>query len=94
MLFLATNTHASLDCPYIRPDGKSMIKRIFSDENIKRSKIKIVGAYVSCPKGTGEDHRNFFIVQADDAATVRKFFGSMSVDLRNVTPFNDILKTL
>ena len=94
MLFLATNNHASLECPYIRPEGKSMIKRIFSDENIRKNKIKIVGAYISCPKNTGEEHRNIFIIQADDAASVRKFFAPMSVDLRNATPLSDVLKTL
>ncbi len=94
MLFLATHAHNSSDCPYIRREGKSMIKRIFSDENMKRHRIRIVGAYVSCPKSSGEEHRNIFIVQADNAAAVTKFFGPMSVDLRNVTPFGEVLKTL
>ncbi len=94
MLFLATHTHSSLDCPYIRHEGKAMIKRIFSDENMKRSGVKVIGAYVSCPKSSGEEHRNFFIVQAESAAAATKFFTPMSVDLRNVTPLSEVLKTL
>jgi hypothetical protein len=94
MLFLATHTHNSLDCPYIRNEGRAMVKRIFTQENMARHKVRLVGAYVSCPKSSGEEHRNIFIVQADNAAAVTKFFGPMPVDLRNVTPFSEVLKTL
>jgi hypothetical protein len=71
-----------------------MIRRVFSPENMNRYKIKLVGAYLSCPKNTGEDHRGFFIVDADSAATVTKFFNPLPVDIRQVTPLSEIMKAL
>jgi hypothetical protein len=47
------------------PEGKTMIKKPFSDENVKKSGLKIVGAYVSCPKDKAAEHKGFFIVEAD-----------------------------
>lgn len=61
---------------------------------MKRFGIKLVGAYLSCPKNTGEDHRGFFIVDADSAATVTRFFSPLPVDIRQVTPLSEIMKNL
>jgi hypothetical protein len=71
-----------------------MIKMLFSDENVRKSGLKIVGAYMSCPKDKSIDHKGFFIVDADSALTVSKFFGQMAVDVRPVVPFSEVAKTL
>jgi len=36
--------------------------------------LKIVGAYVSCPKDKSTEHKGFFIIDADSPPTVTKFF--------------------
>ncbi|WXG44337.1 MAG: hypothetical protein WED04_09935 [Promethearchaeati archaeon SRVP18_Atabeyarchaeia-1] len=94
MMFSAIHTHPALECPRMSSQGKATIRRVFSNENMKRFGIKLVGAYLSCPKNTGEDHRGFFIVDADSAATVTRFFSPLPVDIRQVTPLSEIMKNL
>ena len=50
MLFEATHIHPAAMCPLLKPEGKAMIKQLFSDENVKKSGIKIAAAYMSCPE--------------------------------------------
>jgi hypothetical protein len=76
------------------PEGKAMMKKLFSDENVKKSGLRIVAAHVSCPKDKSAEHKGFFIVDADSAATVTKLFGPMTVDVRPVVPFSEVAKTL
>lgn len=90
MLFVATNMHPASKCLLETPEGKAIIKKLFSDENVKEPGLKIVGAYVSCPKGKTAEHKGFFMVEAENAATVTKFFGSMTVDTRPVLPFSEV----
>ena len=71
-----------------------MIKMLFSDENVRKSSLKIVGAYMSCPKDKSAEHKGFFIMDADSASTVTKFFGPMTVDVRPVVPLSEVAKTL
>jgi len=71
-----------------------MIKKLFSDDNTRKTGLKIVGAYMSCPKDKSIDHKGFFIIDADSALTVSKFFGQMAVDVRPVVPFSEVAKTL
>ena len=93
-LFEATHTHPADQCPLLSPEGKGMIKQLFSDENVKKSGMKIVAAYMSCPKHTSADHKGFFTVEADSPATVTKFFGPMTVEVRPVQPLSEVAKTL
>ena len=94
MLFEATHSHPAGQCPLLKPEGKAMIKQLFSDENVKKSGIKIVAAYMSCPKDTAADHKGFFTIEADSPLTVTKFFGPMSVEVRPVQPLSEVAKTL
>ena len=94
MLFEATHTHPATMCPLLKADGKAMIKQLFSDENVKKSGIKIAAAYMSCPKDTGADHKGFFTIEAENPAAVTKFFGPMTVDVRPVQPLSEVAKTL
>jgi hypothetical protein len=91
MLFFAVNSHQTLDCPRERSDGKKMLRRIFSPENARRLGVRVVQAYTSCPKSTGEDHKVFFIIETGNADTVRKFFSPMIVDVRFITPFSEAI---
>jgi hypothetical protein len=75
-------------------EGKAMMKKLFSDENVKKSGLKMVAAHVSCPKDNSAEHKGFFTVEADSPATVTKFFGPMTVDVRPVVPFSEVAKTL
>jgi hypothetical protein len=92
--FVAAHTHPASKCPLEMPEGKAMIIKLFSDDNVKKSGLKVVGAYVSCPKDKSAEHKGFFIVEADSPATVTKFFGPMTVDVRPVVPFSTVAKTL
>jgi len=94
LLFVAAHTHPTAKCPLETPEGKTMIKKLFSDENVRKSGLKIVGAYVSCPKDKSTEHKGFFIIDADSAPTVTKFFGPMTVDIRPVVLFSEVAKTL
>jgi hypothetical protein len=94
LLFVATHTHQAAKCPLGTPEGKTMIKKLFSDDNIRKSGLKIVGAYLSCPKDKSPEHKGYFIIDADSAPTVSKFFGQMAVDVRPVVPFSEFAKTL
>lgn len=94
MLFGATHTHPASKCPLEMPEGKAMIKKLFSEENVKKSGLKIIAAYVSCPKDKNSEHKGFFIAEADSPATVTKFFGPMTVDVRPVVPLSEVAKTL
>jgi hypothetical protein len=94
LLFVAAHTHPAAKCPLLTPEGKTMIKMLFSDENVRKSGLKIVGAYMSCPKDNSTDHKGFFIIDADSASTVTKFFGPMTVDVRPVVPFSEVAKTM
>jgi hypothetical protein len=58
-------------CPLLKPEGKAMIKQLFSDENVKKAGIKIAAAYMSCPKDTAADHKGFFTIETDNAEKVK-----------------------
>jgi hypothetical protein len=34
MLFEATHTHPAAQCPLLKPEGKNMIKQLFSEANV------------------------------------------------------------
>jgi hypothetical protein len=94
LLYEATHSHPAAQCPLLKPEGKAMIKQLFSDENVKKGRIKIAAAYMSCPKDTAADHKGFFTIEADSPETVTKFFGPMTVEVRPVTPLSEVAKTL
>jgi len=94
LLFVAIHTHQASKYPLEKPEGKTMMKKLFSDDNVKKSGLKIVGAYVSCPKDKSSEHKGYFIIAADSAPTVSKFFGQMAVGVRPVVPFSEVAKTL
>ncbi len=78
MLYEATHTHSADKCPLLSSEGKAMLKQLFSADNIKKSGINLVAAYMSCPADTSADHKGFFTIDADSPITVSKFFGQMS----------------
>jgi hypothetical protein len=94
MLFAAIHMHPASQCPLNTADGKKMIKQLFSEENMKKSGIKLTSANMSCPPDTGADHKGYFIVEAKDVQTVKKFFGPMTVEVREVKPLSEVAKTL
>jgi hypothetical protein len=94
MLFEATHTHPAAMCPLLKPEGKAMIKQLFSDDNVNKSGIKIAAAYMSCPADTAADHKGFFTIEAENPDEITKFFGPMTVEVRPVKPLSEIAKTL
>jgi hypothetical protein len=94
LLFEATHTHPANMCPLLKPEGKAMIKQLFSDENVKKAGIKIAAAYMSCPQDTAVDHKGFFTIDAESPEAVKKFFGPMTVEVRPVKPLSEVAKTL
>ncbi len=94
MLFEATHTHPAAMCPLLKPEGKTMIKELFSDENVKKAGMKLAAAYLSCPKDTAADHKGFFTVEAENQVAVTKFFGPMTVEVRPVQPLSEVAKNL
>ncbi len=94
MLFVATNTHPAAQCPLNTDQGKMMLKQNFSEANMQKAGIKLQGAYVSCPKDSSAEHKGFFTVEANSAIDVTKFFGPMTVEVREVVPFSEVAKKL
>jgi hypothetical protein len=94
LLFEATHTHPAAMCPLLKPEGKAMIKQLFSDDNVNKSGIKIAAAYMSCPKDTAVDHKDFFTIDAENSNAITKFFGPMTVEVRPVKPLSEIAKSL
>jgi len=94
MLYEATHSHPAAQCPLLSSEGKAMLKQLFSEANVKKSGVKIVAGYMSCPKDTAEDHKGFFTIEAESPAAVTKYFGPMTVEVRPVTPLSEVAKTL
>ena len=94
MLFVAEHTHPASECPMTTPDGKAMLKELFSEKHISSAGIELVGAYMSCPVDEGAYHKGYFIIEALDEETIKNFFGPMKVEIREVKPFSEIAKTL
>ncbi len=95
MLYEAVNTHSAAQCPLNTQQGKDMIKQLVSEANLKQAGVKIDDADVSCPKASPQsEHKGFFLVEADNPAAVTKFFGPMKVDIREVVPFSEVVKSL
>ena len=65
LLYEATHTHSAAQCPLLSSEGKAMLKQLFSPDNIKKSGINLVAAYMSCPADTSADHKGFFTIDAD-----------------------------
>ena len=94
MLFEATHKHQASQCPLLTSEGKGMLKKLFSAENVKNAGVKIVAGYMSCPKDTANDHKGFFTIEADNPIAVSKFFGQMAVEVRPVRPLSEVAKKL
>ncbi len=94
MLFVAEHTHPASECPRNTPSGRNMLKELFSEEHISSEGIELVGAYMSCPNDDGAYHKGYFIIESPDEETIKKFFGPMKVDVREVKPLSEIAKTL
>jgi hypothetical protein len=70
LFYEATHTHRAAQCLLNNAEGKSMLKQLFCPDNIKKSGINLVAAYMSCPADTGVDHKGFFTMDADGPMTV------------------------
>lgn len=71
-----------------------MIKQLFSNDNIKKSGISLVSAYMSCPADMSVDHKGFFTIDASDEGKITNFFGPMKVEVRPVQPLSEVAKKL
>lgn len=94
LLYEAMHSHPADQCPMLKPEGRAMLKQLFSEENVKKAGIKIAAAYMSCPKDSAADHKGFFTIETDNKEDVTNFFGSMTVEVRPVQPLSEIAKTL
>jgi hypothetical protein len=74
--------------------GKAMVKQLFSSENIQKSGINLISAYMSCPADQSMDHKGFFTIDASDEGKIANFFGTMKVEIRPVQPLSEIAKKL
>ena len=94
MLYVAEHMHPAAQCPLNSEQGKTMLKDLFSESNVKKAGIKIDSAYMSCPKDTSADHKGFFAIEANSPEAVTKFFGPLTVQLREVLPLSEVAKKL
>ena len=94
MLYEATHMHPAPQCPLKRAEGKAMLKQLFSPDNIKKSDITLVAAYMSCPVDTAIDHKGFFTIDSADERKITNFFGPLKVEIRPVQPLSEVAKKL
>jgi hypothetical protein len=94
LLYEATHTHPASQCPLLSSEGKTMLKQLFSEQNVNSAGIKIEAAYMSCPQDTAIDHKGFFTIDAQSPEAIKKFFGPMAVEVRPVKPLSEVAKTL
>ncbi len=94
MLYEATHSHPAAQCPLLSAEGKAMLKQLFSEQNIKNAGINLTAAYMSCPQDTAVDHKGFFTIEAQSPEAVKKFFGSMTTEVRPVKQLSEVAKTL
>ena len=94
MLFAAINKHDSKKCPLKTDEGVEMLKEMFSEKNMKKYNVNLENAYVSCPKEEHSTHEGVFILSAESADDVKKFFGPMEVEVKEVVPFSEVAKNL
>lgn len=92
MLFTAVSKHDSKQCPLKTGKGVKMLKDMFSEENLKKNNINLSDAFISCPKEKHSTHEGVFIINAESEADVKKLFGTMDVEIKEVVPFKDIVK--
>ncbi len=76
------------------PEGKAMLKDLFSEQHISNAGIQLVAGYMSCPEDTSSNHKGYFVIEAPDEAAITKFFGPMKVEIRPVKPLSEVAKTL
>ena len=94
MLFAATHMRPANMCPLNKSEGRKMLKDLFSEENMRKAGVKVTSANMSCPISGPPDHKGYFIVEAKDATTVTRFFGPMTVEVREVKPWSEVSKTI
>jgi hypothetical protein len=94
LLFEATHTHPTAQCPLKSSEGKAMVKQLFSEQNIKNAGINLEAAYMSCPQDTAMDHKGFFTIEAPNQEAITKFFGAMKAEIRPVKPLSELAKNL
>jgi hypothetical protein len=92
MLFSATHKHESKYCPLKTYEGVEMLKKKFSEENMKTHDVNLESAYVSCPKEQSM-HHGYFIVNTESEGNVKSFFEPITVDVREIVPFSEVAKT-
>lgn len=91
MLFSAVNEHDAKKCPLKTDEGVKMLKEMFSEENMNKHNIKLEDAYLTCPKDESKVHKGFFKVSSRSKENVKKFFGKLKVDLKEVVPFSKVI---
>lgn len=91
MLFTAVNEHDAKQCPLKSDEGVEMLKEMFSEENMNKYDIKLEDAYLSCPKDESSTHKGFFRVSSRSKENVKKFFGKLKVDIKEVVPFSKVI---
>jgi hypothetical protein len=94
LLYEATHSHPATQCPLLSAEGKAMLKKLFSEQNMKNAEINLTAAYMSCPLDTAVDHKGFFTIDAPNPEAIKKFFGPMAVEIRPVKPLSEVSKTL
>lgn len=92
MIFAVINEHDSKKCPLKTDEGVDMLKKMFSEENIEKNDIELENAYLSCPTDESPTHKGAFIVNSDNEKNVKNFFRRLKVDIKEVMPFNKIIK--
>lgn len=91
MIFAVIEEHDSKKCPLKTDEGVTMLKEMFSEENMKTHDIKLEDAYLSCPKDENSTHKGIFIVNSENIKNVKNFFRRLKVDIKEVVPFNKVI---
>jgi hypothetical protein len=93
LLFVADVIHTARECPGIDSDNFRQFIRMVSEQNLGRTGIRFVSAYVdrACLTGLlGRDHRTSLMLDAGSAEKIEQLFKGLHIEVRDVLPWKEV----
>lgn len=85
MLFVAVHTHTPELCPV---DDPVPVHQLAKAEHAKECGVKVLGSYISPP-----EHVLFFVLEAENFASIVKFFRPMmKIGVPRITPVQTLVE--
>jgi len=93
MLYVADVMHSARECPGIESQSFRQFVKMVSRDNLAKTNVKFVAAYVdrACLTGLlGRDHTTSIVLEADSVERVDQVFKALRVEVRDVLPWKEV----